>query len=958
MKLFTLGVYVMTASSIWAANLPDTFDIAVLNHYKYWANGKPGREVRLTSRNQKMPENLSVEITSAKGSKKTPCRMDQTGTVYFLLPPDVGVRQDETIDVKIISGHDDLTKTVTVPAMRHWVVYIYPHSHVDIGYTNTQENVELIHKRNIDVALELVEQTANYPKEAQFRWNTEVVWPVERYLASESPERCQKLLNAIKNGYISVDAGYINTNTSACNDEELLRFFSYGKRVEQLTGKPVQTMVQTDIPGMSWGIVAAAAQSGVKYCMALSNGSDRIGFSDEVNFKPFWWVAPDGKTKILFLQPGAYTPGAHAKGKFYWPSIVGQTDPAKLPRVIKTQQPRQHFIDSYLQTMLPRLEKDKDYPYHIFPMTWCLADNMPIDADLPEAIKSWNEEYAYPQLRISTATEILQTYEREYGDKIPVMTGDFTEYWTDGLGSAAQKTGKSREVKDRLVQTEILWSMLYPDKEAPESVFQEAWRHVLLSTEHTWAYMHPAQPLSDVILKTKFAYFDKAEQLTDQLLQETLKGIESPGSDSLAVFNTNPWVRSGLVVLPKPVVDKGWAPVDEAGNQLPIQTLTSGETVFMAQNIPALGSKTYRLQKAQPQPKQVTTPTDSTLTNGLITIKLDPASGDITSMIYNNEEFTNQTNGTGVNSFRYLLGADSMDQAFKPENVQISAKEKGPLVNSLLVESSAKGCNKLTREIRLVQGSAAIDCINVVDKQKIVNKEGIHFGFDFQIPGSTMRYNVPWGVAEVEKDQFKAGNRNWITKQRWLNISNDKKGVTWVSLNTGMFEVGGLTANVIGSATHSPVWIRKLSPGSNIWSWALNNHWHTNFPLTQEGLISFKYRILPNTGTYDVVASNRFGVDSFRPLLAVQVAPNFQQPPSLALAGSEQVLVTNYKTIGTQQSEIHLLSLSEQEETVSLSRGGLSPKDLKLVTHDKTSNVDPKAVKVPAKGMVVLKANW
>ncbi len=31
-------------------------------------------------------------------------------------------------------------------------------------------------------------------------------------------------------------------------------------------------------------------------------------------------------------------------------------------------------------------------------MTWCMADNTPVDADLPDAVKSWNEEYAYPHL--------------------------------------------------------------------------------------------------------------------------------------------------------------------------------------------------------------------------------------------------------------------------------------------------------------------------------------------------------------------------------------------------------------------------------------------------------------------------------------------------------------------------------------------------------------------------------
>ena len=106
--------------------------------------------------------------------------------------------------------------------------------------------------------------------------------------------------------------------------------------------------------------------------------------------------------------------------------------------------------------MLPKLEKDSNYPYDIFPMTWCMADNTPIDADLPDAVKSWNEEYAYPHIKICTATEIMQTFEKRWGDKLPELKGDFTEYWTDGLGSSAEKTGEARVVKEHLVQAEIL----------------------------------------------------------------------------------------------------------------------------------------------------------------------------------------------------------------------------------------------------------------------------------------------------------------------------------------------------------------------------------------------------------------------------------------------------------------------------------------------------------------------
>ena len=58
----------------------------------------------------------------------------------------------------------------------------------------------------------------------------------------------------------------------------------------------------------------------------------------------------------------------------------------------------------------------------------------------------------------------MQMIETKYGDKLPVVEGDFTEYWTDGLGTAAGLIAKNRNAKEELVQAEILWTMLHPGK--------------------------------------------------------------------------------------------------------------------------------------------------------------------------------------------------------------------------------------------------------------------------------------------------------------------------------------------------------------------------------------------------------------------------------------------------------------------------------------------------------------
>lgn len=956
-KITLIGMMLLGTVPSWGTVLPDLLDVRVYNHYKYRSDDKPGREIMLSYRGNREISGAKVEIISPKGTETTLLQSVRPDSIPILLPPQIGLGKTDTIIVSLQIGENKISRETVVPAMRHWTVYIYPHSHVDIGYTNTQENVEFIHKRNLDVAIDLAEKTAHYPVDARFRWNPEVTWPIERYLNSESPEKKKRLLDAIKKGYISVDAGYVSTNTSASSDEELLQLFSFGKKIEKETGKAVKTMVQVDIPGISWGVVAAANQLGISYCLSLFNGYDRTGNSPEMSFKPFWWIGPDGQSKVLFLQPGAYTPGALAKGKYFWPKLAGQTDRDKLIPVVQTNNPRENFIDSYLNEMLPKLEKDKNYPFDIFPMTWCMADNTPIDVDLPDAVKSWNEEYAYPHVRICTATEMMQAYEK-YADQLPVLQGDYTEYWTDGLGSSAEKTGESREVKDKLVQAEILWSMIQPDREEPADLIQEAWRNIILSTEHTWAYMQPdQQPLSDNILKTKLGYFDKAKELTDSIMNMACRTLEDEDSEIITVFNTNTWTQSGLVTLPKQTAGPYLALQDASGKEITCQQLTSGEWVFRAEEVPALGSKTFKLKK-EARPVHLPEPSATTLDNGIVKISVDPTTGDVINLSYRGEEFVDQEALAALNSFRYLEGGNTSARALKATDVKVTVGEMGELINSLIITSKAKGCNQLTREILLTKGSACVEFDNIIDKQAVSEKEGIHFGFAFDIPRSKVNVNIPWGVMELEKDQLKAGNRNWITLQRWLNISNENKGITWCSLNACTFESGDITANIIGGAAGSPRWIRKLQPSAVIYSWALNNHWHTNFRLSQDGKIKFKYRVLPHIGTYDVVRSNRFAMEQYRPLIAVRTTKEFRPKNRFSIDNCDKVVLSNYQIRNNGKTHIiRLFSLSEKEEELALHWDKKQPKSIFRYENGRKVELNGR-ITVPAKGIYTLQVEW
>jgi hypothetical protein len=200
---------------------------------------------------------------------------------------------------------------------------------------------------------------------------------------------------------------------------------------------------------------------------------------------------------------------------------------------------------------------------------------------------------------------------------------------------------------------------------------------------------------------------------------------------------------------------------------------------------------------------------------------------------------------------------------------KVAIKESGPLVVSLVAESDAPGCNRLAREIRLVDGVDRVDISDLLDKKAVRSIEGVHLGFSFNVPDPVVHINSPGVIGEPEKDQLAGACKNWFSIERWVDISNGKMGVTWSSADAPLMEMGGLTANLPRSQPNPNAYLKTIKPASRIYSWVMNNHWHTNYRAEQDGPTWFHFAIQPH-GAYDPVAATRFGLESTEPLI---VAP-------------------------------------------------------------------------------------
>lgn len=427
----------------------------------------------------------------------------------------------------------------------------------------------------------------------------------------------------------------------------------------------------------------------------------------------------------------------------------------------------------------------------------------------------------------------------------------------------------------------------------------------------------------------------------------------------MTVYNTHSWNTNGLVTLDAKESALGDRVVDDSGRAVPSQRLSDGTLVFLASDVPALGSRHYRVGEGESVAPATPGRADGfTLDNGVVRVKVDPKSGNIVTLDRNGDSYNyidSKVDG-GANSCSWLPA--NIDSPVADSVISVAFTERGPLVNEIAVTSALKGCRGVTRCIRLVAGQPWVEISNTVDKLPLTEKDGIHFGFGFNVENPHTTIDIPWGVMEVEKDQWPQANRNWLAVQRWVNVANDARGVALCSLDAPLIEHGTRSANIsLGWGGQGP-WTEHLDPSATIYSWAMNNHWHTNFPLTQDGPVEFRYRLMPHSGL-TLAQINRFGLEQSQPLLHV-MSDSHKEAGQLVALDNENVYVTMVKpTERDNEFVVRLRSLSAEPETVRLSFPSRRPASVGLCeTEETVTQPVTDTISMHPYGMAVIKVKY
>jgi hypothetical protein len=343
-------------------------------------------------------------------------------------------------------------------------VLILHHSHVDVGYTHPQSMYWELQKGYLDAALDMLDRTEGWPDDlSRPRWTAEVTAPVLRWLETAPDKDVARLRKHIKSGRFGISGFEYNT-TPLCSSESLARQLYPVRRLRKELGADIRTVNQQDVTGLPWGAVDLLLDANIELLTMAIN----LHLSGTPMPRPavYRWRGPSGR-ELLVMN------GEHYSMFDQW------CDPSS--RNLET-------IQSGLYKYL-RHVKGLKYPYDFVYLSATHApfmyDNSPPNQDLPGTVRQWNEEGRHPRLRIVTPNELLARIKQIPRDQIPVVTGDWTDYWNFGSGSSAAETRLSRQTTANTAVIDLLRTWTNPDSDA-DAALARLWYDINLYSEHTW----------------------------------------------------------------------------------------------------------------------------------------------------------------------------------------------------------------------------------------------------------------------------------------------------------------------------------------------------------------------------------------------------------------------------------------------------------------------------------------
>ncbi len=899
-------------------------------------------------------------LTFAFPDGDTACKLDPIApktSTHRVMVPDRRDPASVTVTLAGASGRPDV-QTLEWTPRKHWDVHLVPIAHHDYGYTDPIEDILYFFKDLYTKVADYCEATANYPEEAKFHYTCEEAWSLRYFVEHADDAIVDKLAKYAQEGRVEIPALLGNETSGICSHEELVRLTYPSRMLQERLGGEILTGSITDVPGLSWGLPTVLAGAGVKYFFAglppyfnlnsenaYTNWDESAIMRDHGQPDAFWWEGPDG-SKVLVYYQGGY-------GGLISPTSVEEAM-EKFPEVLAKMDDQGNPFSVFRVA------------------SYGCGDNTPTSTDGCEVAREWNAEWAFPRLVMSTNTKFFKALESQCDDLRTFRGELPHSDYAVGAVSTAKETSLNRVTHDRLAAVErfsAIASVADPSVMEPMSGhfhaaflmpldepdmamtkrLESAWYDVMMFDEHTWGMWSPVGSIHDFNWHDKARHAYRAAGLTTMLSRRILdrlaKRIKRDEGKHIVVFNPLATERSDIVRITGLEADNLWilneiVPVDQAfklidvetGKSIPyqlveiespqmpqphaagrfgmgmLQPAMKYELLFKADNIPAVGYRTFKMVPVKTAPTFTSklTVSESRLENEFFTILIDPKAGTIKS-IYDKQLKRELVDKKADHSVNQLIVKHAKTTHLKtPTRAKVTVDQTGPVYASVTITSQALGCPQVTQEIALFAGVKRVDFNNRVLKDSTPLLE-LYFAFPFKVDNPEFTLEGSNSVIRPFEDQFPGSNTNYYSVQHWANVTDGKGSITLSPIDAHLVEFGGIHP-FHTSPAHRNVEPRDFKNGfvakdaittGHMYSFVAATNFCTNFTPAQQGDLVYRYSLTSQKGDWTTGAPRDFGWGIGNPLIPVVVTLHTEgtQPVVDSFVDVEQsnVLLTSLK---------------------------------------------------------------
>ncbi len=733
------------------------------------------------------------------------------------------------------------------------------HTHHDVGYTNSPRIIDGMHAEIVREVLRLAdEDTAAPDAPDRFRWTFEVARPVLNFLRDAAPHEVARLRELVADGTVAVTGGYLNM-TQLPDLPEFEAGYRALDRIRE-AGIPVRTEQHGDVNGIAWGVADAMLDAGLdRLVMALNPDHGHAPLEQP---SVFWWEAPSGRRVITLLS-------THYGFGEEWGIVDGDADLAE-----------RRILD-----FIERLDARDDYPFDTA-VIHAGNDNRWPTALFTGIVRHWNARHPDRPMETATIDTAMDALGAQAPDDLPVLRGEWADWWSHGHGSTAREVAVYREARrfarsareafglaaSRGEGAPALATVLgyrrgpvrLRDDAGLATAFDAVDEQLLLFGEHTWGswetYSKPHSNLSHSHWNAKAGMAYAAWDLARDLNVEALHRFAASGTDAVEA--------EGVLV-----ANLGDRPRREA-----VEAEVGGtRRVTLVAEVPARSAVVLPVPDAEP-PATAGTVIDA----GRYRAVVDPGRGGVVSLVdlASGIELVDAASPHGLGAVvaeevtkagrahPLFENPKNFNPAFPgPEFERIhSRSDATPEVTEtdgyarLVWTSILPGHLTATHTLTLFRDLDDIDLAVHIAKPERFGPESVFVAFPFAIDEPEFLVETAGAVFAAGTEQLPDTSKDWYSIQHAVGVRGRGRAVLWGSVDAPLVQLGGFRTGE---------WARTLeAPVGHINSWVMNNLHFTNFQARQEftGTLHYRFRPASADGLREAVAG--FGTDLALPLQA------------------------------------------------------------------------------------------